>query len=241
MKCVPMEKNNEQDTYQHSPLGQKYCAELPRILRMSDSDLEGALAALDYYLEQNPPPAFQNTLLTWKGTFYLEHGRYDDAVRELRAADALRIRDDLQNFNTKYTLAKALDLGGNAEDAYTVLAKALDEIEEPSLQIDLLPALAWFSSSLGRALPERAMHALGRGKQFYGIGDQDALSDMFAEITRVKDLKHEASVSYSALILAIRRTESAGEKMALIEAYIQGAKVPYYKRLAEGLLGQERD
>ncbi len=233
-----MEKNNEQEPYQVSPLGQQYSAELPSILILSDTDLEGALAAIDYYLAQNPPPAFQKSLLNWKGHFYSNHGRYDDAVRELRAADEIQERSDLQNWITKYELAKALDLGGHPEEAYSVLLRALHEIETPSLQFDVLCALAFFCWSLGHPLPERAELALKRGKAFYEIDDQGALPDLMSEIERVAVLQREASSRYSEVTRAVRHTENPDEKLALIDAYLQNETVIYYKKLAGDLRNQ---
>lgn len=235
-----MKKNNEQEMYELSPLGQQYRAELLSILVRSESDLEGALAAMDYYLAQNPPPAFQNALLAWKGLFYIEHGRYDDAVQVLRAADALRVPDDQHNFITKYNLAKALDLGGHPEEAYSVIVQALNEIDTPSLLFDLLPALASFCSTLDHALPERAELALRRGKAFYGIDDQDAMPDLMSEIWRATDLKSEAAAGYGELERGVRETESLDEKLGLIDIYLRDVKVPFYKGLAENLLRRVR-
>lgn len=235
-----MNTDEQPETGGKTALEREFELEIPRILRMSDSDLEGALAALDYYLERNPHAAFRNALLAWKGGFYLEHERYDDAIRELQAADALHIPNDLHNFNTKFNLAQALDMGGKSEEAYAVLITALNEIEDPALLLDLLPALAWLSSSLGHALPARAHFALSQGKQCYGIDDEHELLDLHAEITRVTDLKHEASVRYDQLYLAICDAEGTAEKVRLAEAYIQDVRVPYFKGLAENLLARVR-
>lgn len=236
-----MKTDDEQEMYELSPLGLQYRAELPRILLLSDSDLEGALAALDHYMDRAPPPAFQKALLNWKGRFYLEHAKYDDAIRELRAADAIQIPDDLKNSITKSELALALEKKGDAVEAYAVLTKALNEIEIPSLLLDLLPALVRVGSSLGQALPAGAQVALRRAKEFYGIDDQHALPDLCDEIARVEALKHEASVRYDALHRAVRQAESIDEQVALIEAYINKITVPYFKQLAQNLLQRVRD
>lgn len=230
-----MKTNKAQAPSGKTELEREFEKDIVRILRLSESDLEGALAGIDYFLERNPHPAFQNALLAWKGLFYSEHGRYDDAIRELRAAEELRGISDLQNFNTKHDLAKALDLGGHPEEAYSIILKALNEIESASLLFDLLPALAWFCSSLGQAPPERAEVALRRGKVFYGIDDEGALPDLISEIVRATDLKREASERYGELERALRATENETKKLALIDAYVQDVKVPYYKRLAEDL------
>ncbi len=100
--------------------------------------------------------------------------------------------------------------------------------------------MAWLSSSLGHALPARAHFALSQGKQCYGIDDEHELLDLHAEITRVTDLKHEASVRYDQLYLAIRGAEGTAEKVRLAEAYIQDVRVPYFKGLAENLLRRVR-
>lgn len=160
-------------------------AELPQILRLSDSDLEGALAALDRYLDQAPPPAFQKALLAWKGRFYLEHAKYDDAIRELQTADAIQIPDELQNFNTKTDLARALTGAGHPQEAYTALTEALNETEDPRFLLMLLGDLMMVRSNLNLALPARAQIALSRVKQFFGIDDQPALLDLPSEIARV--------------------------------------------------------
>ncbi len=233
-----MKTNPPQDPPDKTALEREFEADIVRILLLSDTDLEGALLGIDYFLERNPHPAFQNALLAWKGTFYLEHGRYDEAVRELRAADALDIPEDFHQFNTKYELAKALDLGGHPEEAYSVLLRALHEIETPSLQFDVLCALAFFCWSLGHPLPERAELALKRGKAFYEIDDQGALPDLMSEIERVAVLQREASSRYSEVTRAVRHTENPDEKLALIDAYLQNETVIYYKKLAGDLRNQ---
>lgn len=234
-----MKTDDEEEMYELSPLGLQYRAELPRILRMSVNDLEGALEALDRYLEQAPPRAFQKALLAWKGLFYLEHKRYDDAIRELRTADALHFTSDLQSFNAKSSLAKALENKGDPLEAFMLLTKALNEIETPSLQFDLLPDLARLSSSTGQALPERAQIVFDQEKQFYGIDVQHA-ADLPAEILRVADLVHNAAVQFDHLEFVLKHVESLPEKVRQIEAYIQDVRVPYFKGLAENLLRRVR-
>src|SRR5262249_11965730 len=88
---------------------------------------------------------------------------------ELRAADELQTSDVLQNFNTKFDLAKALEEGGDPQEAYVVLTAALDEIEAPDLLPSLLRALAQVAESTSQAMPPRAEAALNRAKQFYGL------------------------------------------------------------------------
>lgn len=132
---------DEHETDELSALEQQYRAQLPQILRAAGGDLEAALAVLDRYLEQAPPRRLKKSLLTWKGLFYSEHGRHDDAVRELRAADELRGAGELAHFNTKIDLARALEKSGDPREAYAVLTEALDEIEAPDLLVNLLLAL----------------------------------------------------------------------------------------------------
>lgn len=230
-----MNTDNEEQFYELSPLGLQYRAELPRILRLSDSDLEAAIAALDRYLEQAPPPAFQKALLTWKGRFYNEHQRYDDAIRELRSADTLQCSAEIANFNTKSDLALALEKKGEAVEAYSILIKALNETADPHLHHYLLPDLARLSLKINQALPEGAELMLEQIKHSYGMTDSDALADLPAEILRVTALIKEASIHDDDLERALRTMDNANEKLALIDTYLQDVKVPYYKKLAYDL------
>lgn len=132
-----MKAEDELETGDGSELEQQFQAELPKILDVSEHDLEEALAAVDRYLCQTPFKRFQKSLLAWKGRLYLEHGRYSDAARELQAADGLQIGDDIKNFNTKFDLAEALEKSGNPHGAYAVLEAGLAEIEEPDLLLRL--------------------------------------------------------------------------------------------------------
>jgi tetratricopeptide (TPR) repeat protein len=175
------------DNYELSPLGLKYRAELPDILRASDNDLDAAIAALDRYLEQAPPPAFQKALLTWKGRFYVEYQRYDDAVRVLREADALQGESDMQSFCTRSDLAKALEGMGNPQEAYAVLIAALEEIDELDLLIKLLRDVAGVASNSGLPVPPRAEDVLNRVKELYGV-DESPSAGVAAEMVHVADV-----------------------------------------------------
>jgi tetratricopeptide (TPR) repeat protein len=230
-----MNTKNEQDAHERTALEQEYLDQLPQICMAADGDLAGALAALDRYLAQAPPRTLKKRLLTWKGLFYLEHEKYDDAVRELRAADAIDDAEELATFNTKFELAKALELGGDPEEAYAVLVAAMDEIDAPGLHLDLLRALAQVSPSAGLPLPVGAEAAFHRVKHHHGI-DEPASADLASEIVRVADLVHDASVRCTFLHDALREAESQPQKVALIEEYLGEVTVPYYRRLAEDLL-----
>ena len=237
---VPMMKaDDEPETDELSVLGQQYRAALPHILVMANSDLGAALAAFDRFLDQSPPRGLRKAFLTWKGRLYLEHGRYDDAARELRAADALQVQDDLKNFNTKLDLAKALEGGGDPGGACAVLATALDEIQEPSLLLDLLPPLVRLTTIPGRAMPPRAEAALSRAKQFYGL-DHASGADVAAEAVRVAKLVHDASVRFDQLHSALRRAENPAEKLRRVEEYLDGVSIPRFKQQAEDLLHRMR-
>jgi hypothetical protein len=47
-----MSTDQKEENYELFPLGLRYRAELPHILKTSDSDLDAALAALDRYLSR---------------------------------------------------------------------------------------------------------------------------------------------------------------------------------------------
>ena len=234
-----MSAEDEHETDEPSALEQQYRAQLPQILRAAGDDLEAALAALDRYLEQAPPRRLKKSLLTWKGLFYSEHGRYDDAVRELRAADELRGAGELAHFNTKIDLARALEKGGDPREAYAVLTAALDEIEAPDLLVNLLLALVQVASGTGQALPPRAEATLSRVTQHYGI-DEPTGADLAAEAVRVAELVRGASVRFTSLQDALQRAETPAERVALVEEYLEGVTVPRFKKLAEDILHRLR-
>jgi tetratricopeptide (TPR) repeat protein len=235
-----MKADDELKAGEKSILEAWFEAELVQILRTSDNDLEAALAALDRYLDQAPPPMFRKGLLTWKGRFYIEHKRYDDAVRVLRVADALQSRSDAANFITKADLAKALEEGGDPQEAYTVLIAALNEIEDPPCLLKLLCDLVRVTATTGQAMPPRAEVALSRAKQFYGFDDSPE-GDLAAEAVLVEGLAHDASVLFDRLYFALKRAESTAEKIRLVEEYIDCVTVPYFIKVAEERLQRIRE
>jgi hypothetical protein len=87
---------------------------------------------------------------------------HEDAVRELRAADALHSADELSNFNTKFDLAKALELGSNPREAHAVLTAAAEEVHGPDLVPGLLRAMARIAASAALSVPPCAEAALNR-------------------------------------------------------------------------------
>jgi hypothetical protein len=235
-----MKNHDEQDNYELSPLGLKYRAELLDILRASDSDLNAAIAALDRYLDQSPPPAFQKALLAWKGRFYLEHHRHEDAVRVLRVSDALPGQCDLANANTKLDLATALELSGDPGGALAVLIAALEEIDELGLLIKFLREVARVASSSDPTVPPRAEAALSRVKELYGVDDSPS-AGFAAEVVRVADVLQHDWVRFSMLRDALKEAEHQAHKVRLIEEYLARVTVPQYRQLAEDLLQQVRD
>jgi hypothetical protein len=230
-----MKTDSELEMNERSALERQYLDELPQILVTSEDDLGAAVAALDRYLSQAPPPKLQKSLLAWKGHFYLEHGMYDDATRVLQVADRLNTQDDLQNFNTKFDLAEALEKGTDPQGAYAVLTAGLDEIKEPSLLLNILHALVRLMSSSAQSMPLHADAALSRAKEFYGIEDPST-GDLPAETVRVAELVHDAGVRFNRLRAALRGAESPAEKVGLVEEYLNGVTVPRFKQLAEDLL-----
>lgn len=225
-----------QDATEGADLERRFQAELPHILVTSDSNLEAALAILDRYLDEAPGPELRKSLLGWKGRLYLEHGRHEDAARELRAADGLQLPDTLRNFNVKFDLADALAKTGNPQEACAVLTAGLREINEPDLLLKLLDALARITSSSGQALPPGADVALESVKRFYGIRDSSEAADLLVETARVAKLVHDASMRFDDLRFAVQRAETPDEKARLIEEYLGNIDVAHFKQLAEDLL-----
>jgi tetratricopeptide (TPR) repeat protein len=221
---------------ENSALERQFQAELPKIVIASDNDLEAAVAAIEHYLDQAPSRELRKSLLTWKGRFYLEHGRHDDAARELRAADEIKLPDDLKNLNTKRDLADALERGGDPRQAYAVLTAALDEIDAPDLLLDVLQALVRLTSSRGQAMPPGADAALSRAKQFYGIDPSHAAGDLPAETERVAELVRDASVRFTRLQHSLAQAEGPAERVALVKEYLACITVPCFKQRAEDLL-----
>lgn len=240
MKSGNMKTDNELRADELSLLEQQYQAELPQILMESDENLELAIEALDRYLARNPPADFQKNLLTWKGRFYLEHERYEDAIRELRAADELPFSHELANFNTKFDLAIGLENSGDLRGAYTVLTKALNEIEAPSLFLNLLAPLARLAADLDLAMPARSQAALKLAKQFYGIDSWPEEEELSIEVPRLLELVRDASAGYGHLHVVLPQIESPAERVELVEAYLDGVSIPYFKGLAENLLRRVR-
>lgn len=132
-----MKTEAEQDTGEKSDLERQFETELPRILALSEDDLEAAVAAIDRYLVQAPALGVKKSLLAWKGRLYLEHERHDAAACELQAADGLRSPDDLKNLNVKMDLAEALEKCGNLQGAHAVLITGLKEIQTPQARLKL--------------------------------------------------------------------------------------------------------
>jgi tetratricopeptide (TPR) repeat protein len=233
---------NQLDADGLSPLKRQFRSELVQIIRGSQHDLEGALAALDRYLAQDPPPDFQKSLLSWKGRFYVEHKRYDDAVRVLRIADGLHVPGDidLENYNVKFDLSTALEERGDPQEAYVVLTALLNEIEAPSLMGVLLPHLVRVSSRLGQPMPPRSEEALRLMKQFYGL-DHPPEADLREEAVRLDELVRADSVRFSRLHLALGEVENTAKRIRMVEKYLKRVRVPYYKREADGLLQQIRE
>jgi hypothetical protein len=229
-----MKADDEQDAGELTALERQFQDELPQICMVADVDLLAALVALDGYLGQTPPDKLKKSLLTWKGLFYLEHGMHDDAVRELRAADALNRADELSNFNTKFDLAKALELGGNPREAYAVLTAAVEEIHGPDLVPGLLRAMARIAASAGLSVPPCAEAALNRVSLHYGL-DAPPPADLAAVMARVADLVEGASARFSMLEDALKEADEQAQKIRLIEEYLDRATVPYYRHLAEDL------
>ncbi|MEZ4297825.1 MAG: hypothetical protein R3B70_22910 [Polyangiaceae bacterium] len=228
------------DSTQLTELELEYRAELPKILIAADRDLDAALRALDRYLRRAPPLGLKKAILAWKGRFYLEHGRYDEAVRELRAADGLEVQDDLKNFNTKVDLAKALEKAGDTQGAHSVLTAALAETSEPSLLLKLLDLLVQVSVRSRLPLPSGAEMALSRAKQFYGL-DQVLSVDLSTDTARLAGLVHDDSVRLTRLHQSLSRAKTPGRRASLVRKYLAGATVPYFKGIAENLLRREQD
>jgi tetratricopeptide (TPR) repeat protein len=234
-----MNTDHELDENGLSALERQFRAELVEIMLGSENDLEGAIAALDRYLEQAPPREFQNSLLCWQGRFYVEHERYDDAVRVLRLADGLHVPGDLdlRIFNVKSDLAIALEQRGEPQEAYVVWTAALNEMEAPWLMLHVLAAMAPLSSRIGQPMPPRSEEALRLVKQYYGF-DHPPEPDLPAEAVRLDALVREENHD---LHDTVRKTESLTEKIGLVEAYLSQVTVPRYKREAEELLQQIRE
>lgn len=235
-----MNTNNEQEADGLSPLKRHFQDELVQIMLGSENDLEGAITALDRYLAQAPDRDLQKSLLSWKGRFYVEHQRYDDAIRVLRIADGLHLRGDfdLGNFNVKSDLAIALEQRGDLQEAYVVWTAALDEMVAPWLLLHVLAALAPLSSHLSQPMPPRSEEALHLVKQYYGF-DHPLGANLPAEVARVNELV-DSSEDFGHLEYTVRKAESLAAKIGLVEAFLEEAIVPLYKREAEDLLQRLR-
>ncbi len=219
-----------------SPLEVEFRAELPRILRMSDSDLDGALAAMDRYLDREPSSSFRKSLLAWKGRFYLEHKRYEDAVRVLRLADGSQASSDLQTFNTKLDLATALKESHDKDGAYEVLMTGLVEVGDAVLSLRLLRALVDVAASTGRSMPTSTGRSLQRVAQFYGMDPLPEEEDSAALVVWLDDLARDCGVRFDHLRCAVRRAETAAEKERLVAEYIESVSIPYFKEQAKDAL-----
>jgi tetratricopeptide (TPR) repeat protein len=236
-----MNTDHELDENGLSALEKEFGDELVQIMLGSENDLEGAIAALDHYLAQAPPRELESQILFWKGLFYVEHQRYDDAVRVLRIATGLLVSGDLdlRIFNIKCALAMALEHVGEAQQAYVVLTAALDEMESPSLMLHVLAALVPLSSRLGQPMPPRSEEALPLVKQYYGF-DHPPEPDLPSEVARLNELV-QSSEDFSHLHWTVRKTEGLAKKIGMVEAYLDHVIVPLYKREAEELLQELRE
>lgn len=235
-----MSTNKERETDELSPLDQQHRDELPQIRVASEDNVNLALEALDRYLAQNPPVDLEKSLLAWKGRSYIERQRYDDALRELREADALPSPHELSTFNANFDLALALENSGDLQSAYMVLTRALHQVEAPPLFLNLLPPLARIAASLNVVMPPRAQNALQLTKQFYGI---DLLPEEYGsiEIHQLLEMVRDAGAAFSHLRVILGRTESPEERVELVEGYLSEVEIPYYKQLAEELLELVRE
>jgi hypothetical protein len=212
---------------------------LPEILAIAEQDRRKAVAAIDRYLQREPPSHLRKSLLVWKGRLYLEHGRHEEAARELWEADALPSRDDLQTLNIRMDLAEALAGGGDPRGAYDVLAASLSEIKAPPALLKLLHALAGATPASNQPMPPQSGAALRDVRRYYGIEDPPA-TDPAAEAIRLAKLVDEAAVGHDRMELALLRAGDPPELIALLAEYIRGATVPYFRELAEEVLRQIR-
>ena len=210
--------------------------ELPKIVLSYESDLDGALAAMDRYLDRQPPIAVRKSLLGWKGTFYRDHGRYEEAIRMYRLSDEIKIPDDLQNFITKDGLARALiglpDLNG----AYEVLTQAVDEVVFPWGSLRLHSELSNVAASTGRPLPSDTRVKLLRIAQYYGINALPDGEDAAALVGWLSDIVNGCEERDDVLEAALRRAESDAEKERLVAEFLDEVEVPHFRERAKARL-----
>ena len=230
VKDEPMEQENAW------PLQLEFQKELPKIVLSFEDDLEGALAAMDRYLDQQPPDSVRKSLLGWKGLFYLEHGRYEDAIRVFRLADEMNVLDDAQNFLTKDGLAKALIGVPDLNGAYDVLTQAVAEVAFPWGLLRLHVELSNVAASTGRPMPSETRTRLSQIAQYYGVDPLPEGEDAAALVHWLSDIVDACEARDKELSTAFRRAESQAEKERLVAEFLEEVDVPHFRERAKARL-----